>query len=110
MTARLASVAFRCKRPSPDSGWKGLRAPCDDDRLLLGRARSDEVADHNEPIAIPSLTRIKLWHRLDESKPSSNSELGIILVRRRVAEIRQHTLAHGLSNNRAIIKLLGSSG
>ena len=78
-------------------------------RLLLGRPRADEVANHHEPGRDPD-THLQgragrggeLRHRLDEGKPGPHSALGIILVGLGIAEIGEHAIAHVLGNESAI--------
>ena len=80
-----------------------------DDRLLLGRARADEVADHDEPGRDPDAHLqgdagggVELRHRLDQGKPGADRALGIMLVGLRIAEIGEHAVAHVLGDEAAV--------
>ena len=71
-----------------------------DNRLLLGRAFADQVADDHQsggdPDARLELDRldIEAADRVDGCEPRPHRPLGIILMRLRVAEIDQHAIAH----------------
>ena len=71
-----------------------------DDRLLLRRAFTDQIADHHEPCsdADPRLELdgfdIEATDRSDHIQPGSDRPLGIVLMRPRVAEIKEYTVAH----------------
>ena len=71
-----------------------------DDRLLLRRARADQIADHDQPgrdaDAGLQATRAVLSpaHRLDQLQPRPHRPLGVVLMGLRIAEIDQHAVAH----------------
>ena len=76
-----------------------------DHRLLLGGALPDQIADHHEPggDADPHLQGElgpgrQLVHRLHQVERGAHGALGILLVRLRVAEVRQHAVAHVLGD------------
>ena len=79
-----------------------------DDRLLLGGARADEVADHDEPSGDADAHLqgnagggLELRHRLDQRKPGLHGAFGVMLVGLGIAEIGQHPVAHVLGDETA---------
>jgi hypothetical protein len=79
-----------------------VRGLADDPALLRGTL-ADQIADHGEPggDAEPHaqiLPRRQLADRLDHRKPSAHRPLGIVLMRLRIAEIDQHSVAHILGD------------
>ena len=81
-----------------------------DDAALLRFPRSDQVADHDQPgrDSNPNLQRRalrcdELRHRVDQREPGLHGALSVMLVCLGVAEIDQHTVAHILGNEPAIL-------
>ena len=78
-----------------------------DDAALLRLARSDQVADHDQPggNADARLQReraiLSCGHRRDQLQPRPHGPLGVILVGLRIAEIDQHAVAHVLRDEPA---------
>jgi len=80
-----------------------------DHRLLLGRARANEVADHGKPGRDPD-TNLQgraghgreLRHRLHEGKPGLDGALGVMLVGLRIAEIGKHAVSHVLGDKSTV--------
>jgi hypothetical protein len=70
-----------------------------DDRLVLRRAFADQIADDHQPGGDPDarleLSRfdIQPTDRVDQAEPRPDRPLGIVLMRSRVPEIDQHTIA-----------------
>jgi hypothetical protein len=69
-------------------------------RLLLNRAFADQITDDHQPGGDPD-TRLELdgfdieaTDRVDHAQPCPDRPLGVVLMRLRVAEIHQHTVAH----------------
>ena len=88
----------------PGSQVRGLA----DDRLLLRSAAAEQVAHHHEPgrDADPGLQRGpgrrgQPAHRRHELEAGPHRPLGVVLVRRRVAEVGQHAVAHVLGDEAA---------
>ena len=76
-----------------------------DNRLLLSYARADHLADHDQTgrDADPGrerLTgeRLQSCQRMDDREPGPDRSLGLVLVRPRPAEVRQHAIAHVLGD------------
>ena len=72
-----------------------------DHRLLLGRALADQVADHHDAgrdadpgRELDAGTRSQRGDRLDHREGGADRALGIALLGLRVAEERQHAIAH----------------
>ena len=71
-----------------------------DDRLLLRRAFADQIADDHQPGGDPDARLeldgfdIEATDRVDHAQPRPDRPLGIVLMRSRVAEIDQNTVAH----------------
>jgi hypothetical protein len=58
-----------------------------DDRLLLGGAAAEQVADHDQPgrdadadLELGSGRRFEVGHRGDELEPGADRPLGVVLV------------------------------
>ena len=71
-----------------------------DDRLLLRRTRSDQIADDDEP-GRDADARLQaergvfeLAHSFDQLQPGPHRPLGVVLMGLRIAEIDQHAVAH----------------
>ena len=68
--------------------------------MLLRRAFTDQVADDNQPGGDPDSGLqsdgfdIEAADRVDDAEPRSDRALGIILMRLRVTEISQNSVAH----------------
>src|SRR5262249_9819021 len=80
-----------------------------DNATLLSFARADQVAYHNEPRrdADPYLQghtgrRREPRYCLDEGETGADGSLGVMLVCMRIAEIREHAVAHVLRDKAAI--------
>ena len=75
-----------------------------DDRLLLRRAFADQIADDHQPGGDPDARLeldgfdIEATDRVDDTQPGPDRPLGIVLMRSRVAEIDQDTVAHVLGD------------
>ena len=75
-----------------------------DHRLLLGGAGSDEIADHDQPGRDADTDPQRLLRggempdSVHESKSGPNRPLGVVLVRRGIAEVHQHPVAHVLGD------------
>ena len=80
----------------PCSKVRGLA----DDRLLLGRTHPDQIADddHSGGNADTSfqwrMCDFSPLTAVDQFQPRPHCPLGIVLMRLRVAEIREHAVAH----------------
>ena len=75
-----------------------IRRLADDPALLCGTL-ADQITDHGEPgsDAEPHaqiFSRRQSADRLDHRQPGPHRPLGIVLMRPRIAEIDQHTIAH----------------
>ena len=71
-----------------------------DDRLLLCRARTDQIADHHQPSGDPD-SRLQLdgfdieaADRIDRAQPGPDRPFSIILMCSREAKIDQYAVAH----------------
>jgi hypothetical protein len=67
------------------------------DHLLLGRAHTEGVADHNEPGSYGDAhlqgdtgSGFELRHGLDQRKPGANRALGVMPVGLRISDIGEH--------------------
>jgi hypothetical protein len=76
-----------------------------DDRLLLGRSGTDEIADNHEPGRDPDShlqgrtgVRCEFRNHLNKIEPGANCALGIMFMRLRIAEIDEHPIAHLLGH------------
>ena len=75
-----------------------------DDRLLLRRAFADQIADDHQPGGDPDAGLkldgfdIEATDRVDDAQPRPDRPLGIVLMRARIAEIDQDTVAHVLGD------------
>ena len=70
-----------------------------DDRLLLRRARADQIADHHQPgrDSDPQLQlsrRLQFADGIHQRQAGSDRLLRVVLVRLRIAEIDEHAIAH----------------
>ena len=70
-----------------------------DDAALLRLARSDQVADDNQPgrdadTGLQRSARLEPGHRRDQLQPRPHRPLGVVLMRLRIAEIDEHAVAH----------------
>ena len=71
-----------------------------DDRLFLRRAFADQIADDHQPGGDPDARLelggfdIEATDSVDHAQPRPDRPLGIVLMRPRVAEINQNTVAH----------------
>jgi hypothetical protein len=72
-----------------------------DDRLLLGRSCSDQVADYNKAGRDPdpnlqgrTSIRGDLWNCLNKIEPGANCPLSIMFMRLGVTEIGENAVAH----------------
>ena len=70
-----------------------------DDAALLRLARSDQVADHDQPggnadAGLQRSVRLEPGHRRDQLQPRPHRPLGVVLMGLRIAEIDQHAVAH----------------
>ena len=70
-----------------------------DDAALLRLARSDQVADHDQPggnadTGLQGTRRLERGHRRDQLQPRPYRPLGVVLMGLRIAEIDQHAVAH----------------
>jgi hypothetical protein len=70
---------------------------------LLRRTGTDQIADHDQSAgdAEPHVQRVgrrELADRVDDRKPGPHRPFGIVLVRLRIAEIDQHSIAKILSD------------
>ena len=68
-------------------------------RLLLRRARAEQITDNDEPrrdadAQLQPLAQIEKRHRIDERKPGAHGSFGVILMRVRVPEIRENAVTH----------------
>ena len=80
-----------------------------DDAALLRLARSDQVADDDQPgrDADPHVQRRagrgdELRRCLDDREPGLHGALGVVLVRLRIAEIGEHAVAHVFGDETAV--------
>ena len=78
------------------------------DRLLLGRALTEEIADHDEArrdadthLQRGRLARIELGHGLDQGEARAHRLFGVLLMRLRVTEIGQYAVAEILRDKAA---------
>jgi hypothetical protein len=76
-----------------------------DHRLLLSRPLADQLADHDQAGGDPdprrersARRRLQTRQRIDNRKPRPDRPLGLVLVRRGPAEVRQHAVAHVLGD------------
>ena len=70
-----------------------------DNRLLLRRTRSDQIADHdqaggNANAGLQGRAGLQRADRLDQLQPRPHRPLGVVLVGLRIAEVHQHAVAH----------------
>ena len=71
-------------------------------KYLLRRAFANQIADDHQPGGDPDArleldgSDIEATDRVDDTQPGPDRALGVVLVRRRVAEIDQDTVAHVL--------------
>ena len=77
-----------------------------DDRLLLSRTRSDQVADDHQPgrdadAGLQGSAGLQRSHGCDQLQPRSHRPLGVVLMRLRIAEIDEHPVAHVLRHEPA---------
>ena len=77
-----------------------------DDAALLRLARSDQVADHDQPgrdadTGLQRSAGLQRCHRRDQLQPRPHRPLGVVLMRLRIAEIHQHAVAHVLRHEPA---------
>jgi hypothetical protein len=67
--------------------------------LLLSCARSNEIADYNQPGAnanadLERFNAAQFANRFDKCQSASDRALGVVLMRLRITEIDQHAVAH----------------
>ena len=72
-----------------------------DDRLLLSRTRSDQIADYDQPggnadAGLQWSTGLQPAHRFDQLQPRPYRPLGVVLMGLRIAEVDEHAVAHVL--------------
>jgi hypothetical protein len=77
-----------------------------DDAALLRLARSDQVADYDQPGSNPyaglqGSAELQSANRLDQLQPSPYRPLGVILVGLRKAEVNQYAVTHILRDEPA---------
>jgi hypothetical protein len=77
------------------------------DRLLLGGAPPDEVADYGRPgreadADLKRLSRAQLLERFDQGEPGAHRLLGVVLMGLRISEIDEDAVAHVLGHEPAI--------
>ena len=69
-----------------------------DDRLFLGRALADQIANDDGPAgdadSCLKFDRSKATDSLDRAQSGPDCPFGIVLVGSRIAEIDQHAVAH----------------
>ena len=70
-----------------------------DNAALLRLARSDQVADDDEPggnadTGLQRSARLEPGHRRDQLQSRPDRPLGVVLMRLRIAEINEHAVAH----------------
>jgi hypothetical protein len=75
-----------------------------DHRLFLRRALADQIADHHQPGGDAD-TRLKIdgphieaSDGIDDTQPSQDRALGVLLMGSRVTEINQHPVAYILGH------------
>ncbi len=85
-----------------------------DDPALLRLPGTHEIADHHEPgrDADPDMQRSadrrrQMRHGLDDREPGLHRALGVVLMRLRIAEIREHAVAHIFGDEAAIRRDVG---
>ena len=70
-------------------------------RLLLSRARSNEIADYNQPGAnanadLERFNAAQLANRFDERQSGTYRTLRVVLMGPRISKVDQHAIAHVL--------------
>ncbi len=72
-----------------------------DNRMLLSRTRSDQVADNDQPRGNADTrlqwgTRLQRSHRFDQFQPRPHRPLSVVLVGLWIAEVHEHAVTHVL--------------
>lgn len=82
-----------------------------DHGLLLGGARADEIADHDETggdadanLQGNARGGLQLRRRLHKRKPGMHGALGVMLMGSRIAKISQHPVAHIFGDETASLR------